>query len=102
VEGKKLSLGLSVGAGDAYRKNEFTEICEPLCARAAWRVGSAEFVLACREAGIPRYVLSGTPQVPLEAMLESNGAAELFGVIAMALSQVKTVADRLMPDGRHK
>lgn len=59
----------------------FTEICEPLCAAAAWRVGSQEFVAACREAGIPRYVLSGTPQAPLEAMLESTGAAEYFDVI---------------------
>jgi len=59
----------------------FTEICEPLCAAAAWRVGSKEFVLACREAGIPRYVLSGTPQAPLEAMLKSTGGAEFFDVI---------------------
>ncbi len=59
----------------------FTEICEPLCSNVPWRVGSREFVLTCREAGIPRYVLSGTPQAPLEAMLESTGAAELFDVI---------------------
>jgi len=59
----------------------FTEICEPLCARADWRVGSREFVIACRDAGIPRYVLSGTPQEPLEAMLGSTGAASFFDVI---------------------
>tara|TARA_B100001971_G_scaffold181892_1_gene178867 strand:+ start:9777 stop:10508 length:732 start_codon:yes stop_codon:yes gene_type:complete len=59
----------------------FAEICEPLCAQADWRVGSREFVLACREAGIPRYVLSGTPQPALEAMMESTGAAGLFDVI---------------------
>lgn len=59
----------------------FTEICEPLCAVAEWRVGSREFVQACREAGIPRYVLSGTPQAPLNAMLKSTGGAELFDVI---------------------
>ncbi len=44
-------------------------------------VGSQEFVEACREAGIPRYVLSGTPQKPLEDMLRSTGAAEFFDVI---------------------
>jgi phosphoglycolate phosphatase-like HAD superfamily hydrolase len=59
----------------------FTEICEPLCASAEWRVGSREFVMACRRAGIPRYVLSGTPQEPLEAMLASTHAAEYFDVI---------------------
>ncbi|TVP79574.1 MAG: HAD family hydrolase [Puniceicoccaceae bacterium] len=59
----------------------FTEICEPLCAAADWRVGSKAFVEACRDAGIPRYVLSGTPQAPLEAMLESTGAATYFDVI---------------------
>lgn len=59
----------------------FTDICEPLCASADWRAGSREFVLACRSAGVPRYVLSGTPQAPLEAMLASTGAAELFDVI---------------------
>ena len=64
-----------------WRWVRFTEICEPLCANAAWRVGSREFVLACREADIPRYVLSGTPQAPLDAMLNSTGAAELFDVI---------------------
>lgn len=69
---------------DAFIESEvarFTDICEPLCASAAWRVGSREFVSACREAGIPRYVLSGTPQAALEAMLASTGGAELFDVI---------------------
>jgi beta-phosphoglucomutase-like phosphatase (HAD superfamily) len=59
----------------------FSEICEPLCASAAWRAGSKEFVLACREAGVPRLVLSGTPQAPLEGMLQSTGAAEFFDQI---------------------
>lgn len=53
----------------------FTEICEPLCADAGWRTGSREFVEACAEAGIRRYVLSGTPQAPLEAMLDAHGAS---------------------------
>ncbi len=59
----------------------FTDICEPLCASAEWRAGSMDFVKACRAAGIPRYVLSGTPQKPLEAMLESTGGTPLFDVI---------------------
>ncbi len=59
----------------------FTEICEPLCASAPWRTGSIEFVRACREAGIPRYVLSGTPQQALDDMLAAAGGAELFDVI---------------------
>ncbi|PXA05582.1 hypothetical protein DDZ13_01530 [Coraliomargarita sinensis] len=59
----------------------FTEICEPLCANAGWRRGSKEFVTCCLEAGALRYVLSGTPQKPLESMLRSNGASALFNVI---------------------
>lgn len=69
---------------DAYLQQEvdrFTEICEPLCAAADWRVGSKEFVQACQLAGIPRYVLSGTPQLPLEQMLESAEGTDLFDVI---------------------
>jgi phosphoglycolate phosphatase-like HAD superfamily hydrolase len=69
---------------DAFIESEvarFTDICEPLCASAAWRFGSRDFVLACREAGVPRYVLSGTPQAPLEAMLTSTGGADLFDSI---------------------
>jgi len=59
----------------------FTDICEPRCANASWRVGSQEFVTECCRAGIPRYVLSGTPQQPLEAMLAATGAAKYFDVI---------------------
>lgn len=59
----------------------FTAICEPLCASAPWRKGSKVFVQTCREAGIPLYVLSGTPQKPLEDMLESTGGTPLFDVI---------------------
>ena len=61
--------------------DRFTDICEPMCASAAWRLGSKEFVQACVAAGIPRYVLSGTPQKPLEDMLQSTGGTELFDVI---------------------
>jgi phosphoglycolate phosphatase-like HAD superfamily hydrolase len=72
-------LGQPIGVEDLEAEvARFTEICEPLCARAPWRSGSREFVAACREAGIPRYVLSGTPQAPLEAMLASTGAAGYF------------------------
>ncbi|KRP36592.1 MAG: hypothetical protein ABS34_06675 [Opitutaceae bacterium BACL24 MAG-120322-bin51] len=59
----------------------FTNICEPRCASAQWRLGSREFVQACYAAEIPRYVLSGVPQVPLEEMLASAGGTELFDVI---------------------
>ncbi|MGZ0656958.1 HAD family hydrolase [Coraliomargarita sp. W4R53] len=75
-------LGQSISA--AFLEAEvarFGEICEPLCASADWRIGSREFVLACREAGIPRYVLSGTPQQALEGMLDATGAAEFFDII---------------------
>jgi len=61
--------------------DRFTELCEPLCAGASWRKGSREFVEACRGAGARRYVLSGTPQAPLEAMLASADATGLFDVI---------------------
>ena len=59
----------------------FTEICEPLCADAGWRTGSREFVGLCKKAGVRRYVLSGTPQEPLEATLRANGGVEFFDVI---------------------
>jgi beta-phosphoglucomutase-like phosphatase (HAD superfamily) len=59
----------------------FTALCEPLCAGASWRTGSRAFVEACSAAGVPRYVLSGTPQAPLEAMLASAGGTAAFDVI---------------------
>ena len=59
----------------------FTDICEPLCAAAEWRTGSKAFVVACCESKIPRYILSGTPQAPLETMLESVSATALFDEI---------------------
>lgn len=59
----------------------FTDICEPLCAGACWRAGSREFVQACHDAEIPRYVLSGVPQQPLEEMLAAAGGTDLFDVI---------------------
>lgn len=65
----------------AAEVDRFGELCEPLCAAAEWCVGSREFVEACRAAEIPRYVLSGTPQAPLEAMLASANATHLFDVI---------------------
>jgi len=65
----------------AAEVDRFTDICEPLCATAGWRTGSRDFVEACRAAEIPRYVLSGTPQAPLEDMLASANATDLFDVI---------------------
>jgi phosphoglycolate phosphatase-like HAD superfamily hydrolase len=59
----------------------FTDICEPLCAGADWRVGSLEFVQACHDAEIPRYVLSGMPQQQLDELLASAEATDLFDVI---------------------
>ena len=56
----------------------FTDICEPMCAAADWRGGSKEFVMRCIEEEVTRYVLSGTPQGPLEDMLHSNRGASLF------------------------
>lgn len=61
--------------------DRFTSICEPLCAQAGWRQGSKEFVIRCLQEGAIRYVLSGTPQKPLEEMLHSNGGRELFDAI---------------------
>jgi phosphoglycolate phosphatase len=59
----------------------FTAICEPLCADAGWLTGSSEFVAACEAAGVPRYVLSGTPQRQLEDMLVANGVDQRFSGI---------------------
>lgn len=61
--------------------DRFTEICEPLCAKAGWRTGSLEFVRSCIDAGATRYVLSGTPQSPLDDMLSAHDATELFDCI---------------------
>lgn len=75
-------LGIEVDDAFVDREIErFTEICEPRCAAAPWRVGSKEFVEACRDAGVSRYVLSGTPQQPLDEMLGSVEAEGLFDVI---------------------
>lgn len=76
----------------------FTDICEPMCANAQWRVGSMEFVQACREAGIHRYVLSGTPQGPLEAMLESSGGSDLFDVIIGSPPAKPESMDRILAE----
>lgn len=78
----EIILGQAIS--DAFLIDEvarFAEICEPLCASAPWRAGSKEFVQTCRDAGIPLYVLSGTPQQPLDEMLESTGGTALFDVI---------------------
>jgi phosphoglycolate phosphatase-like HAD superfamily hydrolase len=61
--------------------DRFTGICEPLCADAGWLRGSMDFVAGCRQEGVLCYVLSGTPQKPLEEMLRSNGGGELFNAI---------------------
>jgi len=65
----------------AAEVERFTAICEPMCADAVWRTGSREFVQACHAAEIPRYVLSGVPQQPLEELLAASGGTELFDVI---------------------
>ncbi len=71
-------VGASLSADGLEREiARFTEICEPLCAAAGWLPGSLEFVEACRAAGAVRYVLSGTPQGPLEEMLAAHGAREV-------------------------
>ncbi len=59
----------------------FTAICEPLCEQAGWLSGSSEFVTICQEAGIPCYVLSGTPQQPLEQMVAAHHGTDRFRAI---------------------
>jgi len=76
----------------------FADICEPLCASAPWRIGSEEFVTACRNAGIPRYVLSGTPQKPLEQMLASTGAESYFDVIIGSPPQKPESMERILAE----
>lgn len=58
--------------------DRFSRICEPMCAKAGWRRGSREFVRSCVNAGVKRYVLSGTPQQELEEMIRANGGHDLF------------------------
>lgn len=62
-------------------KVRFTDICEPLCAAASWIEGSREFLEACVEANVRRYVLSGTPQKQLENMLASSGGIDLVNTV---------------------
>lgn len=76
----------------------FAAICEPLCATARWREGSREFVSQCRQNGIPTYVLSGTPQAELEAMLSSNGAAGLFDTIIGSPPAKPESLDRILAE----
>lgn len=92
-------LGLEVDT--AFLEAEvarFTEICEPLCAGARWCVGSREFVAAVQAAGVTRYVLSGTPQAPLESMLESAGGTELFDVIIGSPPAKPESMDRILAE----
>lgn len=77
--------------------DRFSSICEPLVAAAPWRTGSREFVQRCIEAGIKRYVLSGTPQQPLEEMLASSGGDQLFDVIIGAPLKPQSM-DRIMAE----
>ena len=73
--------------------DRFTDICEPLCATAPWREGSKDFVQACCDAEIPRYVLSGTPQMPLEDMLEATGGTAFFdGIIGSPPAKPESLA----------
>jgi phosphoglycolate phosphatase-like HAD superfamily hydrolase len=65
----------------AAEVERFTHICEPMCADAEWRIGSREFVQACHDAEIPRYVLSGVPQQQLEDLLAAADGTDLFEVI---------------------
>ncbi len=67
----------------------FAGICEPLCEAAPWAEGAREFVQSCREAGADTFVLSGTPQLELEAMLEQRGAMEMFRAV-MGFPETKT------------
>lgn len=76
----------------------FTDICEPLCASAPWRAGSREFVEACVAAGVKRYVLSGTPQKPLEDMLASTSATDLFDVIIGSPPQKPESMERILTE----
>ena len=73
-------------AGEVSR---FAEICEPLCEAAPWAEGSHEFVEACREAGAATFVLSGTPQKELVAMLAQRDAMGLFQRV-MGFPETKT------------
>lgn len=58
--------------------DRFKCICEPLCETAPWVEGSKEFVEVCNRAGCDSFVLSGTPQFELEAMLRQRNAIGLF------------------------
>lgn len=78
--------------------DRFTAICEPKCEAAGWRVGSEDFVKACRDAVIPRYVLSGTPQKPLEEMLSSTGADVYFDVIIGSPPQKPESMERILQE----
>lgn len=80
----------------------FTDLCEPLCAEAGWRTGSREFVLRCIEEGALRYVLSGTPQEPLEEMLHANSGGELFdNIIGSPPAKPESMEHILVGTGVH-
>jgi phosphoglycolate phosphatase-like HAD superfamily hydrolase len=78
----------------------FTDICEPLCAEAGWLSGSSEFVAACEAAGVPCYVLSGTPQLHLEQMLAANGGNGRFrAIIGSPPAKPQSLATILSKEG---
>ena len=64
-----------------HEVDRFASICEPLCKAAPWAEGSKEFVEACQAMGTDTFVLSGTPQRELLAMLDQRNASRLFNGI---------------------
>ena len=56
----------------------FTDICEPLVKASPWVEGSLDFVQALVADHLPLFVVSGTPQKPLETMLRERQAMGYF------------------------
>lgn len=58
--------------------SRFGRINAGLMARAEWLAGSREFIARVAAAGVPQFVLSGTPEGELRGLLEQRGVAGLF------------------------
>lgn len=60
------------------RSRRFSDIVLPKLMQTSTLAGSLEFILRVRSAGVPTYILSGTPHAELLHVVESIGIRALF------------------------
>ena len=86
-----------------HEVDRFASICEPLCKVAPWADGSREFVEACKAMDAHIFVLSGTPQRELDAMLNQRNAKRLFdGIYGFPITKTGGLKNILKQGGYKK